>query len=210
MERLGLDSGDSTDHYRDAFNRDDDGELQLPRGVEHVILAMVKQDFPQLTKQYKIDCRCLYDGDAEGNEKHRTEVRVDASIVFPEKKLHVFLEVDENQHRNSQKTTPLLELRRMQDATDALRETTQADDERVLWVRFNPSGSFRTAGGGGGASASPPLAQRVAKLREFLLEYEPPRDGDDGDAQVAYMFYDAVDEGGDDDDWVRVVDLPSS
>lgn len=96
----------------------------------------------------------------------------------------------------------------MQDATDALRETTQADDDRVLWVRFNSSGSFRTAGGGGGASASPSLAQRVAKLREFLLEYEPPRD--DGDAQVAYMFYDAVDEGGDDDDWVRVVGLPSS
>jgi len=205
MERLGLDS--STDHYRDAFDRDDDGELQLPRGVEHVLLAMVKQDFPQLTEQYRIDCRCLYDGDAEGNGKHRREVCVDASIVFPEKKLHVFLEVDENQHKTGCNNSPLQEVRRMQDATDALRETTLADDERVLWVRFNSSGSFRTAGGGGGAS--PSLAQRVAKLREFLLEYEPPRDGD---AQVAYMFYDAVDggEGGDDDDWVRVVDLPSS
>jgi hypothetical protein len=170
---------------------------------------MVKQDFPQLTEQYKIDCRCLYDGDAEGNEKHRREVRVDASIVFPEKKLHVFFEVDENQHKTGCDNSPLQEVRRMQDATDALRETTQADDERVLWVRFNPSGSFRTAGGGEGASASPPLAQRVAKLREFLLEYEPPRDGDDGDAQVAYMFYDAVGDAAD-DDWVRVVDLPSS
>ena len=197
MERLGFDSGDSTDHYRDAFDQNDDGELQLPRGVEHVILAMVKQDFPQLTKQYKIDCRCLYDG-AEGNEKHRREVRVDASIVFSGIKLHVFFEVDENQHKNSPDTTPIKELRRMQDATDALRETQGEDEEeRVLWVRFNPSGSFRA----GSSSSSPPLAQRVTMLRDFLLEYEPSHDKDE--VQVAYMFYD-----NDAEEWIRVVELP--
>lgn len=150
----------------------------------------------------------MYDGN-EG-QRHRQYVAVDASIQFPDKKLLVLLEVDEDQHK-SWYYTQAEELERMQDATDALRETRVDDERRVLWVRFNPSGSFRTAGVGGGASASPPLAQRVAKLREFLLEYEPPRDGDDGDAQVAYMFYDAVDGGGGggNDDWVRVVDLPS-
>jgi len=196
--------------FHTTFKHNADGTL-IRNAVENAALTALELEFPLLKRRHRINVAFLYDGN-EG-QRHRQYAVVDASIQFPDKKVLVLLEVDEDQHK-SWYYTQAEELERMQDATDALRERTLADDERVLWVRFNPSGCFRTAtaGGGGGASASPPLAQRVAKLREFLLEYEPPRDGDDGDAQVAYMFYDAVDggEGDDDDDWVRVVDLPSS
>lgn len=188
--------------YHATFKHDADGTL-IRNGLEQATLTLVNADFSEMSLRHRINVAFLYD-ENEG-QRHRQYVAVDASIRFSDKKLLVLLEVDEDQHKRWY-YTQAEELERMQDATDALRETTLADDERVLWVRFNPSGSFRTAGGGG-ASASPPLAQRVAKLREFLLEYEPLRDGDD--AQVAYMFYDAVGEGGD-DDWVRVIDLPSS
>ena len=196
MDRL--DGNDEKNRYRDAFKQDEQGQVQIPTGVENVLMAMIGQDFSQLKRQHKIDCRCLYDGDLTTRGEHWARVIVDASIQFREKKLLVLLEIDENQHKND--ATPIKELRRMQDATDALHETQGEDEEeRVLWVRFNPSGSFRA----GSNSSSPPLAQRVTMLRDFLLEYEPPHDKDE--VQVAYMFYD-----NDDEEWIRVVELPST
>jgi hypothetical protein len=188
-----LNGGNQTGLYCDVFDKDEEGNLQIPRGTEEVLLLMVKHDFSQMIRRHKIDCSFLFEN--SGIVRFRHHVIVDASIRFPEKKLLVLLEID--QHTND--TTPIKELRRMQDATDALHETQGEDEESILWVRFNPSGLFRTGSG----SSSPPLAERVSMLRDFLREYEPPRDKDD--VQVAYLFYD-----NDDGDFIRVVELPSA
>lgn len=190
-----LDNDDETDRYRNAFKQDHDGNLQIPRRVEHVVLTMVKQDFPQLTKQYKIDCRCIYDSGFAGSW---AQVIVDGSIRLSEKKVHVLVEVDENQHKTGCHNSPLQEVRRMQDATDALREM-HGEDYHVLWVRFNPTESFKTTAL---TSSEPPsLAQRISMLRDFLNEYEPPLYSEN--AQVAYFFYDSHD----DENLVRVINL---
>ena len=192
-----LNGGNQTGLYCDVFDKDEEGNLQIPRGTEEVLLLMVKHDFSQMISRHKIDCSFLFEN--TGILPFRHHVIVDASIVFPEKKLNVFLEIDESQHKTGCHNSPLQEVRRMQDATDAVREMQVDKEERLLWVRFNSSDSFRTRAGSN--SSSPPLAQRVTMLRDFLLEYEPSHDKDE--VHVAYMFYD-----NDDEEWIRVVELP--
>lgn len=181
--------------FHTTFKHNADGTL-IRYALENASLTAIELECPLLKRRHRINVGFLYDGN-EG-QRHRQYAVVDASIRFSDKKLLVLLEVDEDQHKRWY-YTPAEEIERMQDATDALRETKLADDERVLWVRFTPSGSFRA----GSNSSSPPLAQRVTMLRDFLLEYEPPHDKDE--VQVAYMFYD-----NDDEEWIRVVELPST
>jgi hypothetical protein len=171
-------------HHRDFGHREDGTRVR--NGVEHRVLTMVEQHYPELERGFKIDCRPL------GIARQRVEV--DAAIRFPTNELLVLLEVDEDQHKDPTKYTPEAEVARMSDANEVLMDNDAF--AHVLWVRFNTS-VFTV----NGVVCDVNLSERVHALYRFLEAYKA-----EGETpMVAYLFYDRVTASEGEDVHIRLV-----
>ena len=129
------------------FGHREDGS-RVHRGMELRVLNMIEQHYHPMEGAFHVDCLPL------GTSRHR--VLVDAS--FRVNGFLVLMEVDEDQHRDTNKYTPESELSRMRDASMMV-------DEPHIWIRFNPS-SFRV----NGEVRDVGLSERVYALHIFLQE----------------------------------------
>jgi hypothetical protein len=156
--------------YHKRFGHTETGE-RVRNGEEYQTLSLFAASF-DVERSFKINKQHL-------TGTGRRFINIDGAIHLPERNLVVFIEVDEQQHKDCTLYSIQEELNRMEDATEGMRHA--GSSAHILWIRFNPN-TYTVDG----TRYNEPLASRVDKTKEFITSFQPVAN----EMNIVYAFYD--------------------
>lgn len=149
--------------------------MRVRNGEEYQALRALSEFFPVQTS-YVIQQHHLVG-------LGRKFINIDGVIRVPETNLIVFVEIDEQQHKDATLYSIPEELSRMEDATAGMRYA--GSHAHILWIRFNPN-TYTV----NGVRTNESISHRVDAIKEFIDEFSPSAD----EMTIVYAFYDVEDD----------------